>query len=424
MKNEALGEQMTVIRHKSGLTVYICAKPLASAYAIFGTRYGSFDNELTENGKSVTVPHGIAHFLEHKLFETEDGADSFEIFSELGADANAYTSFDRTAYLFSCTENFYESLEALINMVRTPVFTKQNVEKEQGIIAQEIKMCEDRPTGKLFYDLMRAMYGEHPVSIPIAGTVASIREITPELLYECYGRFYKMSNMAICVCGSVEADRIAEIIDRLIPEEAEWTDGVTFEAKPVSESVITPVVRSKAEISKPLFDIGIKHSGATAQSLAACEILGEAVFGKCEELYGELFERELVSDYQHGYEYSRAAAFFEISGNTPDPDKVLEIFTDAVLKIGRDGVDEAAFGRAKRKAYASAMLGFDDSESIAESVLEGFLVGSECFEMIEDYKRVSLDDVNALAKRLFVSDGIAMSVLYPINGSEDKANEQ
>lgn len=424
MKSEALGEQMTVIRHKSGLTAYICQKPLASAYAIFGTRYGSFDNELTEDGRGVTVPHGIAHFLEHKLFETEDGTDSFEIFSELGADANAYTSFDRTAYLFSCTENFYESLEALINMVRTPVFTKENVEKEQGIIAQEIKMCEDRPSGKLFYDLMRAMYGEHPVSIPIAGTVRSIREITPELLYKCYGRFYKMSNMALCVCGSVDADRIAEIIDRLIPEEADGAESACFEADQVSESVVTPVIKSKAEISKPLFDIGIKHSGATAKDLAACEILSEAVFGKCEELYGELFERELISDYQHGYEYSRAAAFFEISGNTPDPNKVLEAVTEAVLKIGRDGVGAEAFGRAKRKAYASAMLEFDDSESVAENMLESFLIGGECFDMIENYKRVTIDDVNALAKRLFACDGIAMSAIYPINESEDDGSEQ
>ena len=210
----SVGEEITEIMHKSGLKVFILKKDFDTSYGVFATRYGSYDNVFSVDGERVSVPNGIAHFLEHKLFETEEGEDTFELFAQVGADANAYTSTDRTAYLFSCTENFYESLDILVKMVLTPVFTEENVNKEQGIIAQEIKMCEDRPTNIRYYNLMKALFGDDPVSIPIAGTVDSIAKITPELLYKCYGAFYRMSNMALCLSGRVETDRVLEILDK------------------------------------------------------------------------------------------------------------------------------------------------------------------------------------------------------------------
>ena len=221
IKDELIGESIKRIKHKSGLTVLVCEKELTAFYALFATKYGSKDNVFDVDGQRVSVPNGIAHFLEHKLFETEDGRDSFELFSELGADANAYTGFERTAYLFSGTENFYETLEVLINMVRTPVFTKENVKKEQGIIAQEIKMCEDRPSDMRIYGLLAAMFGEgSPFSIPIAGTVQSIAEITPELLYKCYNTFYHPSNMALICVGDLDENKIAEYVEKCIKTDA------------------------------------------------------------------------------------------------------------------------------------------------------------------------------------------------------------
>lgn len=278
LKSEVIGESCLKINHKSGLTVYISKKPFSTAYAVFGTRYGSFDNvfKLSGDGDFSVVPEGIAHFLEHKMFESEDGHDSFEDFAEAGADANAYTSTDRTAYLFSCTDGFYRCLEILLKMVTTPVFTKENVKKEQGIIGQEIKMCLDRPSNALYYNLMKAMYRENPVKIQIAGTLESIAEITPDLLYKCYDVFYGMSNMALCITGAVDENKIMETVDRIIPVK---TDGeiVRGEINETAECA-EPRVSVKMEVAKPLFKIGIKDVYGCAEDSAAAAVLSEAVF--------------------------------------------------------------------------------------------------------------------------------------------------
>ena len=226
-KSELLGEEYTLIRHKSGLNIYVFYKDISVTYTILGTKYGSFDNRFRTVGEQdiADVPEGIAHFLEHKMFEMEDGRDAFELYAANGADANAYTSVDRTAYLFSCTELFEENLRILIKMVTEPYFTPATVEKEQGIIGEEIKMCEDRPWNAMHYSLMNAIYKDSPARIPVTGTIESIAEITPELLYRCHKTFYDPHNMALCICGRVDGDRVVEIVDECISD----SDGVEIE---------------------------------------------------------------------------------------------------------------------------------------------------------------------------------------------------
>ena len=402
---------MTEITHKSGLKVFILKKDFDTAYAVFATRYGSYDNVFSVDGERVSVPNGIAHFLEHKLFETEEGEDTFELFAQVGADANAYTSTDRTAYLFSCTENFYESLDILVKMVLTPVFTEENVSKEQGIIAQEIKMCEDRPTNIRYYNLMKALYGDDPVSIPIAGTVDSIARITPELLYKCYGAFYRMSNMALCLSGRVETDKVLSILDKHLP--AEKDSGVIHEGTPDTDKVYRSIIKANAEINTPLVSIGIKVPNATGENSAAMDVMFEAVFGTCEDFYWDIYESEIVSSYSFYYSYSRAKSYFALTGKSDDPDELFRRVKDYIARVKEEGITKDAFTRAQRKAYASTVRGFDTADDIAEDMLDSFLNGMDFFGSIEDLGRVTYEQVNELLKTVMDEDRVAMSVVYP-----------
>ncbi len=215
MENKDLGEKCYFARHKSGLPIYVFPKKLSTYYAIFATRYGANDScfAAKDGDPLLEVPDGIAHFLEHKMFESPDGEDAFFKFGKTGAYANAFTSSTMTAYLFSCTESFRESLEILLDFVQTPHFTRENVDKEMGIIAQEIRMYEDNPSSAMYRGLMQAMYREHPIRRSVAGTVESISEITPELLYACYRAFYHPENMALIVCGDVTAEEVLKIAE-------------------------------------------------------------------------------------------------------------------------------------------------------------------------------------------------------------------
>ena len=218
VKSERLGDSYYVLEHKSGLTVKLYPKRgHNSTYAIFGTKFGSINTKFkfTEKNEIVTVPDGIAHYLEHKLFESEDG-DAFKKYAKTGASANAYTSFDMTGYLFSCTENFEESLKILIELVQTPYFTDETVKKEQGIIGQEIKMYQDDPSWRVMFNLYRAMFHEHPVKVEIAGSVESIAKINPDNLYDCYNHFYNLNNMALCIAGKIDLDSTVKLIDSLV----------------------------------------------------------------------------------------------------------------------------------------------------------------------------------------------------------------
>ncbi len=411
IKNDFLGEEMSVCTHKSGLSVYLVKKDFTSSYAMFGTRYGAYDNAFVIDGELVEVPHGIAHFLEHKLFETEDGTDTFELFSEIGADANAYTSTDRTAYLFSCTENFLQALDVLVKMVITPVFTEKNVQKEQGIIAQEIKMCEDRVQNVLHYNLMEAMFEKNPVRIPVAGTVQSISKITPELLYKCYGAFYRMNNMALCICADVTVEQVTEILDRYLSEKQE--DAVRFSVCDEEDAVCLPCKEAAFEVAKPLFEIGIKIARENAQNKFALDIICEAVFGESEDFFAGCFENELVSSYHYYMESGRTSNYMEVGGDSDDPIAVLYMLKNAASVIRERGIDKDAFERAKRKMYADSVQKFNDAEGIAEEMFEAFLEHENMLECAGGYADVTYETANETARKIFKDESIAISIVRP-----------
>ena len=321
-ENQMLGEKNYSFKHKSGLEVFVFPKKMTTSYAILATRYGAVDNKfkLDTDSEFTCVPDGIAHFLEHKLFECEGGIDAFELFAKTGASANAYTSNIMTGYLFSCTENFYESLEILLDFVTHPYFTEKTVQKEQGIIAQEIKMYEDNPGARLHKELMKALYKKNKMRIDVAGTVESIGKITAEILYKCYNTFYNLNNMTLSICGDVDVSMVEQACDRMLTEAPKITVIRDTEDRDEPKEVNQKRVYCELDVSKPIFAIGIKDTDIPCnpsermKKAYALEILDEILFSQSSAFYNELYEENLIAqDLSSGYELAKGYSFNVIS---------------------------------------------------------------------------------------------------------------
>ncbi len=424
-ESSLLRERYFECTHPSGLKIYVFPKKLCSSYAIFGTHYGSIDNSFGVEGEhSVTaVPDGIAHFLEHKLFANEDGSDAFEHFSALGADANAYTSFNKTAYLFSCTENFEESLSELMDFVTHPYFTEDSVRKEQGIIEQEIKMYDDSPAEVCYYGMLENLYERHSIRRNICGSAESISKITPELLYECYRVFYNPENMALIVCGDVLPEDVARIADRYLPAKKKSV-GIIRLSENALESPEVYRARSerKMKVAKPIFNIGIKDTdipSAPDERLrkdAAMSILNEMLFARSGELYSELFESGMISpEMSYCYTINDSFAFNSLAGEADDPEAVLAKIRDYIRGAKLSLAD---FERGKRVMYAEFVKEFDSTESIANNLLSFVFDGSDMLSYAEIIAGVSFEDVIRLWETAFRDEYFTMSAVYPLDGKQ------
>lgn len=419
-KSALLREHYFEIRHPSGLPVYVFPKKLTSTYAILSTRYGAMDASFrASDGNFITVPDGVAHFLEHKLFENPDGSDSFAKFSVWGADANAYTTANRTAYLFSCTEHFSESLEELLTFVTTPYFTPETVKKEQGIIAEEIRMYDDSPWDRCFQQLMEAMYAECGIRKNICGTERSIGEITDRLLYDCYRVFYQPCNMALVVCGDVTPEEVLAVCDRVLPKGAVQ---LPIERAPFTEpdGVSNRRIESKMQVAKPIFTLGFKDPVLPADPLArsrryvAMNLLDEAVFSRAGELYSALFEEGLLTtSYSYSYSGTDRCAFHTVSGETDDPDAVETRIAAYLERLTETGIAADEIERARRVLYADELQSYDSTEEIANELLSYLFDGADLFgqpALIED---ITADEVNALLPTLTRADLRCLSVIRP-----------
>ena len=403
----------------NGLSVYIMEKPqYSSSYAIFGTKYGSIDTKFSKNGEEfITVPEGIAHYLEHKLFEGEDG-DAFSKFAKTGASANAFTTFDRTCYLFSCSDKFYENLEILLNFVQSPYFTKENVEKEQGIIGQEIRMYDDHPGWRVMFNMLRNMYHCHPVRIDISGTVETIAKIDAELLYKCYETFYNPANMFICIAGNVDADKTLKLIENSIIERGnvEIIRGEFDEP----QTVVNNYVEQKLAVSMPIFCLGFKQKISSPyrrlKSKICVNMLLEIICGDASPLYARLMNEGLINDdfdceYFTGNGY--AAVIFE--GESKDPQRIKNEIIAEIERLRLEGIDKKLFSAVKCGMYGNAVRKFNSVEGLAMKLTECAICEYDLFEEIKLLKTVSYDDV---LKRLDVFD-CENSVLSVINPLED-----
>ncbi len=400
----------------SGLKIYIMEKPLnSSSYALFGTRYGSIDTHFSKNGgEEIAVPEGIAHFLEHKLFESEDG-DAFTRFAATGASSNAYTSFDRTCYLFSCTDRFYDNLEILLDFVQSPYFTAQTVQKEQGIIGQEIRMYDDSPAWRVMFNMLGKLYRKHPVHIDIAGTTESIAKIDDKLLYECYETFYNPSNMFICIAGNVDADKCLKMIEEGIhhkePIEITRAD---FED---NDDVTEHYVEQQLDVASPIFCLGYKQKNATPvrrlKTRVCMALLLEVICGEASPLYAKLIREGLINDefsaeYFNGYGY--ASLVFE--GESSDPKRVAEEISAEIKRLREDGIDKKLFSAAKCSLYGEAIRRFDSVDGIASQLSECAISDYDLFEELKLLKAVTAEDVY---KRLVTieAENSVLSVVRP-----------
>ena len=418
IENSKVKEKLYIEKLENGLTIMIIPKRgLQKKYVIWGTNYGSNDSKFIVPGEEqvTEVPKGVAHFLEHKMFEQESGVNSLDTLTALGVEANAYTTNDHTAYLFECTENFYPALDELMDYVQHPYFTDENVEKEKGIIGQEIMMYDDYPEWKVYLNSLEAMYHNHPVKLDITGTIETISHIDKEILYKCYNTFYNPSNMAMVVCGDFEPEQLLqEIKNRLIDKKA---DGKIKRIYPEEqESIVKEKVEQKMDVSEPLFTIGIKDKIVSEKEKVkkhiAIEILLSIIIGKSSELYQDLYNEGILFttpslDYEFGTGYSHIL----ITGQSKLPEKVYEKIKNTINEIKQKGIDKEEFERIKKTIYGSYVREFNEVGEIARMFLSDFFKGINSFDYLEEIPIINENYVEQILKEVFNEDKMVISVI-------------
>jgi len=420
IENNSIGEKLFVCEYDNGLKAFVLSKKgYTKKYATYATHYGSIDSEFIVPGeKEVTrVPDGIAHFLEHKLFEQEDGS-VMDKYSALGASSNAYTSFDHTAYLFSCSEDFKNCFNLLVNFVQNPYLTDESVEKEKGIIGQEIRMYDDNPNWKVFFNYLDALYQKHPVKIDIAGTVESISGINKEVLYKCYNTFYHPSNMIVFVAGDVDQEWIFESIASNQKVKEPKTDiKRIFPDEP--KKINKKIVEQKMEVSAPLFILGFKENTAEigpdyAMHGAGMNILMEMLLGRGSDLYTILYEKGLItSNFDADYTFESNYSYSTIGGESKNPEEVKEIIINELNKIYSKGLDEESFERVKKMKIGSTLKVLNSVDKIGHQFVAAYMKGIEFFKMSDAYRNIKFENIESIFGKHFVMDNIAMSVIRP-----------
>ena len=420
IESSKIKEKAYIEKLENGMEIIIIPKKNAiKKYIIWGTHFGSIDNHfiMPKTGEEVYIPDGVAHFLEHKMFEQPNGTNSLDTLMALGIDANAYTTNDHTAYLFECTDNFYDGLDELMDYVQHPYFTDENVEKEKGIIGQEIGMYDDDPGWRLYMNAMDCMYKENPIKIDIAGTVESIRKITPDVLYKCYNTFYNPSNMTMVVCGDFEPEKLLEEIKkRLVPKENQGEIKRIYakEAKEINKKE----KEVSMELSNPLFLIGYKDNIENKENLVkkhiAIEILLNMIIGKSSELYKKLYEENvLLSEPNFDYEFSNEYAHVTISGQSKNPRKVYEEVTKQVRDYTENGLNQEHFNRIKKKLCGDYGIEYNSVADIARMFLADKMKGINSFDYIEEFNTVTKEYTESILKEVFDDKNEILSIVNP-----------
>ncbi|MCY8347218.1 insulinase family protein [Bacillus haynesii] len=417
-----LKETLYYEKMPGGLDVYVLPKEgFNKTYAVFTTKYGSIDNQFVPLGKEemVRVPDGIAHFLEHKLFEKEDG-DVFQQFSRQGASANAFTSFTRTAYLFSSTSNVEENLETLVDFVQDPYFTEKTVEKEKGIIGQEINMYDDNPDWRLFFGLIENMYQEHPVRIDIAGTIESISHITKDLLYECYETFYHPSNMLLFVVGPVDPEAIIRQV-RENQQKKPYTDQPEIVRKEVKEPGTVfkkeQEIKMNVQSSKCLVGLKSAHPMNTGEALLKHELtinlILECLFGKSSSDYERIYEQGYIDEtFSYDYTEEHGFGFVSVGGDTPEPDKLAEELKQVLFKA-KETITAEKLELARKKKIGNFLKSMNSPEYIANQFTRYAFLETSLFDIVTVLESITLEDVYRVIQEEIEEDRITVCKVVP-----------
>ena len=415
---ELINEQVYSDRLLNGMPVYVIKKRgFYKTYAFFATNYGGADRRFRYEGQWIDTPEGVAHFLEHKMFDTEDG-NALERLSANGAQPNAYTSSDITAYFFESTEKFEDNLRILLDFVSVPYFTKESVEKEQGIIGQEIGMVEDDPDHVLYYGLMKLLFRNNPVRDSVAGTVESIAEITDETLCKCHKIFYNPANMALCVVGDVDPERIFEIAQKTL----QIPRGDTPKSDYGTEEQRTPVAtraERRMEVSEPQFMIGVtapypergdERKRMELLGMLACELTA----GKSSPLYIKLYADGLIkSDFSAAFESTAGIAYSAFAGSSSDPELVFESIKAEVQRIIENSASAPLFERVKKACFGRDMRALNGFDNICHAYVSGFFRGFDALEMTEELMSVRLDEVVEFMRENMKPENMAISLVLP-----------
>ena len=423
IENSKVKEKLYIEKLENGLTVMVVPKKgIQKKYMIWGTNYGSNDSEFIVPGeKEITkVPNGVAHFLEHKMFEQENGTNSLDTLTALGVEANAYTTNDHTAYLFECTDNFYPAMDELMDYVQHPYFTDENVEKEKGIIGQEIMMYDDYPEWKVYLNTMQAMYHNNPIKIDITGTIETIGKIDKDILYKCYNTFYNPSNMAIVICGDFNPDEIIEEVKkRLIKKEANGQIKRIYPEEP--EEIVKNRIEQKLEVSQPLYTIGIKDKPLDCDNFAkneivkkhiAIEILLNMIMGRSSKLYKELYDEGIIyAGASMDYEFSKTYAHVLITGQSSKPEEVYKRIKEEIKSLKQNGIDEKLFNRSKKMLYGMYVKEYDDTADIARMFLADYFKGINSFEYLEEIEGINVDYLTQVLNDVFKEEKMVLSIV-------------
>lgn len=422
MKKEIITSRLTGdncihVKHSSGLDIYISEmQGFSSVHALFGTKYGSINTMFRTSADTeyTTVPEGIAHFLEHKLFENEE-CGVFELYAKTGAMCNAFTSFDKTCYLFSCSKNYTENLRILLDFVQNPYFTKENVEKEQGIIGQEIQMTNDNPEWRVFFNMLKSMYHSHPVRIDIAGTAESIAKIDADLLYKCYNTFYNLNNMVLSIAGNVNADEVLAICDELLkPCEDNGLETV-FPDEP--NSIVRSEIREIQPVGISIFHLGYKCRPVSdrkekVRKYITASITATLLCSKSNEMYSRLMNDGIINN-TFDCEIFNGDGYMSLifSGESSQPDEIRTAVVNEFARILNDGVCEKDFRRIKKSSYGNLIRQLNNVSAVAGLMINNALSGIGTFDIIDTFSEITSQDVYDFIKSELTEDKLVLSVI-------------
>ena len=421
---EQIGETLYEEHLENGLGVFVFPKPdFGKCYAFFATRYGGMDTCFQVDGQWLDTPMGIAHYLEHKMFDTPDGGNALQKLSATGASPNAFTSTALTGYHFECTDGFWENLRTLLEFVSVPYFTKESVEKEQGIIGQEIRMIEDQPGWQAYHLLLEALYHHHPVRNSVAGSVESIAQITAETLYQCHGAFYTPSNMVLCVAGNVDPEAVCDLAREILPRQA----APAIPRDCGAEEPVAVLQREKSKtmaVSAPLLQLGIKGTAAPdgpaqLRQRFLGELACEALAGSSSPLYRRLYDEGLInSGFYLGYLDYPGCAFLMAGGESRDPAAVRDAILAEGARIAREGLDEGLFQRLKKALYGAYVQSLNSFANLCVEQAKGYFAAQDPWTFPAVYEAMKKQDVEEFLAQWVRPDRTALVVIRPEEGKE------
>ncbi len=413
-----IGETLVHARLENGLHIYVFPKPeYGKSYAFFAANYGGMDMKFKLDDNWLDTPAGVAHFLEHKLFDTKDG-NALQDLSANGASPNAFTSSAITGYYFECTEKFAENLKILLSFVSVPWFTKESVDKEQGIIGQEISMIEDDPNWQVFMNLLAALYQTHPIRVPVAGSHESISQITADTLYACHRAFYNPANMVLCVAGNVDPEQVVQMAREILSQEG--TGEIARDYGAEEPDAAAQAVRTlEMEVSTPVFQLGCKaDKPPMGEQRLKQKLMGglvcESLLGTSSPLFAKLYAGGLLNNsFGYGYEDYPGCAFLAAGGESSNPEAVRDAVLAEAARLNREGIAPELWSRLKKAAYGNQVRALNSFEHICAEQAMGHFAGLEFLRFPEVFESIQKSDAEDCIRRWFEPGRVALSVIRP-----------